>query len=158
MNAQVCTQFLVFYFLETRSIDEEKSIDTIQSPVGSVEDLSTDESITNTSKISKTKEPEQIEEYINTQGVRFMPLQQLAPYGALCVRELFRFLVSLCSPLDKQNNEVMTHLGLNLLQVALEIAADALSNFPSLLLLVKDDLCRNLILVKINITKLYKIT
>ncbi|KAL2742703.1 Golgi-specific brefeldin A-resistance guanine nucleotide exchange factor 1 isoform X1 [Vespula maculifrons] len=132
---------------ETRSIDEEKSIDTIQSPVGSVEDLSTDESITNTSKISKTKEPEQIEEYINTQGVRFMPLQQLAPYGALCVRELFRFLISLCSPLDKQNNEVMTHLGLNLLQVALEIAADALSNFPSLLLLVKDDLCRNLILL-----------
>lgn len=157
MNAQVCTQFLVFYFLETRSIDEEKSIDTIQSPVGSVEDLSTDENITNTSKILKTKEPEQIEEYINTQGVRFMPLQQLAPYGALCVRELFRFLVSLCSPLDKQNNEVMTHLGLNLLQVALEIAADALSNFPSLLLLVKDDLCRNLILVKINITKLCKI-
>ncbi|KAF7390728.1 hypothetical protein HZH66_009208 [Vespula vulgaris] len=132
---------------ETRSIDEEKCIDTIQSPVGSVEDLSTDESITNTSKISKTKEPEQIEEYINTQGVRFMPLQQLAPYGALCVRELFRFLISLCSPLDKQNNEVMTHLGLNLLQVALEIAADALSNFPSLLLLVKDDLCRNLILL-----------
>lgn len=158
MNAQVCTQFLVFYFLETRSIDEEKSIDTIQSPVGSVEDLSTDESITNTSKILKTKEPEQIEEYINTQGVRFMPLQQLAPYGALCVRELFRFLISLCSPLDKQNNEVMTHLGLNLLQVALEIAADALSNFPSLLLLVKDDLCRNLILVKIKITKLCKIT
>lgn len=77
-----------------------------------------------------------------------MPLQQLAPYGALCARELFRFLVSLCSPLDKQNNEVMTHLGLSLLQVALEIAADALSNFPSLLALVKDDLCRNLILVR----------
>lgn len=76
-----------------------------------------------------------------------MPHQQLAPYGALCVRELFRFLVSLCSPLDKQNNEVMTHLGLSLLQVALEIAADYLSNFPSLLVLVKDDLCRNLILV-----------
>ncbi|XP_015172335.1 PREDICTED: Golgi-specific brefeldin A-resistance guanine nucleotide exchange factor 1 [Polistes dominula] len=132
---------------ETRSIDEEKSIDTIQSPVGSVEDLSMDESSINTSKISKTKEPEQIEEYINTQGVRFMPLQQLAPYGALCIRELFRFLVSLCSPLDKQNNEVMTHLGLNLLQVALEIAADALSNFPSLLSLMKDDLCRNLILL-----------
>ncbi|XP_014484038.1 PREDICTED: Golgi-specific brefeldin A-resistance guanine nucleotide exchange factor 1 [Dinoponera quadriceps] len=124
--------------------DEDKSIDLTQSPVGSVEDLSIDET---TSKTCKTKEPEQIEEYVNTQGVRFMPLQQRAPYGALCVRELFRFLVSLCSPLDKQNNEIMTHLGLSLLQVALEIASDALSNFSSLLALVKDDLCRNLILL-----------
>ncbi|KAK2588991.1 hypothetical protein KPH14_001840 [Odynerus spinipes] len=132
---------------DTRSVDEDRSIDSIQSPIGSVEDLSTDESINNTSKISKIKESEQMEEYVNTQGVRFMPLQQLAPYGALCVRELFRFLVSLCSPLDKQNNEIMIHLGLNLLQVALEVAADALSNFQSLLSLAKDDLCRNLILL-----------
>lgn len=120
----------------------------IQSPTGSVEDLSIDESSNGGQKTPKIKESEHVEEYINAQGVRFMSLQQLAPYGALCVRELFRFLVSLCSPLDKQNNEVMTHLGLSLLQVALEIAADALSNFPSLLALVKDDLCRNLILVR----------
>lgn len=131
-----------------KSINDKKNIDSIKSLAGSVEDLiSVDENINNAYKTSKTKESEQIEEYINAQGVRFMPHQQLAPYGALCVRELFRFLVSLCSPLDKQNNEVMTHLGLNLLQVALEIAADHLSNFPSLLALVKDDLCRNLILV-----------
>jgi len=125
--------------------DEEKSIDLAQSPTGSVEDLSIDE---NVSRASKVKESEQIEEYVNSQGVRFIPLQQRAPYGALCVRELFRFLISLCSPFDKQNNEIMTHLGLSLLQVALEIAADALSNFSSLLALAKDDLCRNLILVR----------
>ncbi|KYM98687.1 Golgi-specific brefeldin A-resistance guanine nucleotide exchange factor 1 [Cyphomyrmex costatus] len=124
--------------------DEEKSIDLAQSPTGSVEDLSIDE---NLSRASKMKESEQIEEYVNSQGVRFIPLQQRAPYGALCVRELFRFLISLCSPLDKQNNEIITHLGLSLLQVALEIAADALSNFSSLLALAKDDLCRNLILL-----------
>ncbi|XP_025992136.2 Golgi-specific brefeldin A-resistance guanine nucleotide exchange factor 1 [Solenopsis invicta] len=124
--------------------DEEKSIDLAQSPTGSVEDLSIDENVT---KTSKAKESEQIEEYVNSQGVRFIPLQHRAPYGALCVRELFRFLISLCSPLDKQNNEIMTHLGLSLLQVALEIAADALSNFSSLLALAKDDLCRNLILL-----------
>ncbi|KAG5305975.1 GBF1 factor, partial [Pseudoatta argentina] len=124
--------------------DEEKSIDLVQSPTGSVEDLSIDE---NLSKASKMKDSEQIEEYVNSQGVRFIPLQQRAPYGALCVRELFRFLISLCSPLDKQNNEIITHLGLSLLQVALEIAADALSNFSSLLALAKDDLCRNLILL-----------
>ncbi|KAL6262377.1 hypothetical protein P5V15_007466 [Pogonomyrmex californicus] len=124
--------------------DEEKSIDLVQSPIDSVEDLSIDE---NVSKTSKVKESEQIEEYVNSQGVRFIPLQQRASYGALCVRELFRFLISLCSPLDKQNNEIMTHLGLSLLQVALEIVADALSNFSSLLALVKNDLCRNLILL-----------
>lgn len=129
-----------------RAGDEEKSIsDLAQSPTGSVEDLSIDE---NVSRASKVKESEQIEEYVNSQGVRFIPLQQRAPYGALCVRELFRFLISLCSPLDKQNNEIMTHLGLSLLQVALEMAADALSNFLSLLALAKDDLCRNLILVR----------
>lgn len=131
-----------------KSINDKKNTDSIKSLAGSVEDLmSVDENINNAYKTCKTKESEQIEEYINAQGVRFMPHQQLTPYGALCVRELFRFLVSLCSPLDKQNNEVMTHLGLNLLQVALEIAADYLSNFPSLLALVKDDLCRNLILL-----------
>ncbi|XP_076161643.1 sec7 domain-containing protein garz isoform X2 [Ptiloglossa arizonensis] len=132
---------------ENQSVGDEKSIDLITSPTGSVEDLSLDESSSSVHKTSNVKESEQVEEYVNSQGVRFMPLQQLAPYGALCARELFRFLVSLCSPLDKQNNEVMTHLGLSLLQVALEIAADALSNFPSLLALVKDDLCRNLILL-----------
>lgn len=110
-----------------------------------MEDLSIDESA---SKTSKAKEPEQMEEYVNTQGVRFMSLQQHAPYGALCIRELFRFLISLCNPHDKQNNEIMTHLGLSLLQVAFEIAADAIANFSSLLSLMKDDLCRNLILVR----------
>lgn len=136
--------FQFLYFSDNFAGDEEKSIDLAQSSTGSVEDLSIDE---NVSRASKVKESKQIEEYVNSQGVRFIPLHQRAPYGALCVRELFRFLVSLCSPLDKQNNEIMTHLGLSLLQVALEIAADALSNFLFLLALAKDDLCRNLILV-----------
>ena len=130
-----------------KSVDDEKNVELIKSPTGSVEDLLVDENSSSANKVSKAKESEQVEEYINAQGVRFMPHQQLAPYGALCVRELFRFLVSLCSPLDKQNSEVMTHLGLTLLQVVLETAADYLSNFQSLLVLVKDDLCRNLILL-----------
>lgn len=130
-------------------MEKEKSgEDGRKSSAGSIEDLSIDESTGDAYRLTKAKESEQLEEYVNAQGVRFMAQQQLAPYGALCVRELFRFLVSLCSPLDKQNNEVMTHLGLSLLQVALEIAGDHLSNFPSLLALVKDELCRNLILVR----------
>ncbi|XP_015585956.1 Golgi-specific brefeldin A-resistance guanine nucleotide exchange factor 1 [Cephus cinctus] len=131
------------------TVEDEKSIDLVQSAVGSVEDLSIDDNAsTNNTNITNVKtEIEQPEEYVNTQGVRFMPLQELAPYGSLCVRELFWYLISLCSPLDKQNTEIMTHLGLSLLQVALEVSVDALSNFSSLLSLLKDDLCRNLILL-----------
>ncbi|XP_044591772.1 Golgi-specific brefeldin A-resistance guanine nucleotide exchange factor 1 isoform X3 [Cotesia glomerata] len=127
--------------------NEEKSKETIpespelaQSPLGSVEDLSVDE------KLPKIVVDE-VQEYVNQQGVRFTPLQQLTPYGALCIRELFRFLVTLCNPSDKQNTETMTHVGLSLLQVALEISADALANFPSLLTVVKDELSRNLIVL-----------
>lgn len=133
------------------SSDNEKGVEIVQSPAGSVEDLSIDDNASIGSGNNKAPkmliDPDShLEEYVNTQGVRFTPLQQLSPYGALCVRELFRFLVSLCSPLDKQNTEIMMHLGLSLLQVALEIAADSLANFPSLLSLAKDELCRNLIL------------
>ncbi|XP_043480044.1 Golgi-specific brefeldin A-resistance guanine nucleotide exchange factor 1 [Leptopilina heterotoma] len=130
---------------------EEDKTDWVQSPAGSVEDLSSvDESSSgyDVSKIPKIRiEDEPLEEYVNTQGVRFMPHQQHTPYGSLCVRELFRFLASICNPLDKQNTEVMMHSGLSLLQVALEISADSLSNFTSLLALAKDDLSRNLILL-----------
>ncbi|XP_063243123.1 Golgi-specific brefeldin A-resistance guanine nucleotide exchange factor 1 isoform X2 [Bacillus rossius redtenbacheri] len=93
-------------------------------------------------------------EYVNPQGVRFvnqeLPVlesgpQPLVPYGVLCVRELLRFLVSLCNPLDKQNTEAMLHMGLTLLTVALEVGADSIANYASLMALVTDSLCRNVI-------------
>ncbi|XP_065333294.1 Golgi-specific brefeldin A-resistance guanine nucleotide exchange factor 1 isoform X2 [Cloeon dipterum] len=93
-----------------------------------------------------------LQDYVNEQGVIFMAQDigtevdsaPLIPYGIACVRELFRFLVSLCNPLDKQNTEVMIHTGLTLLTVACEIGADHISRYSSLLNLIKDDLCRNL--------------
>lgn len=88
------------------------------------------------------------QEYINPRGIRFMPQTQedlmLIPYGLACVRELLRFLISLCNPIDKQNTEVMIHLGLSLLQVVFEVGADNIGKYTSLLALVKDELCRNL--------------
>jgi len=90
-------------------------------------------------------------EFINPKGVRFTPQSQesggpvpLIPYGLPCVRELFRFLVSLTNPLDRHNTDVMIHMGLSLLVVALETAADHISSYNSLLYLVKDELSRNL--------------
>ncbi|KAI4455886.1 guanyl-nucleotide exchange factor [Holotrichia oblita] len=88
------------------------------------------------------------QEYVNPRGIRFTPQSQedlvLMPYGIASVRELFRFLISLCNPMDKQNTDVMIHLGLSLLTVALEVGADSIGKYSSLLSLVKDDLCRNL--------------
>lgn len=90
-------------------------------------------------------------DYINDRGIRFTPqLQQdvpISPYGLACVRELFRFLISLCNPLDKQNSDVMIHLGLTLLIVTFEVSADHIGKYATLLALVKDDLCRNLLSV-----------
>ncbi|XP_059156775.1 Golgi-specific brefeldin A-resistance guanine nucleotide exchange factor 1-like [Physella acuta] len=93
-------------------------------------------------------------EFINPKGVRFLQNQQqqmieagpvtLIPYGLPCVRELFRFLVSLTNPLDRHNTDVMIHMGLSLLIVGLETAADHISSYNSLLYLVKDELSRNL--------------
>lgn len=92
-------------------------------------------------------------EYINERGIRFTQVQQdlpISPYGLACVRELFRFLISLCNPRDKQNTDVMIHLGLTLLIVAFEVSADHIGRYATLLALVKDDLCRNLLSVSIT--------
>ncbi|KAH0624366.1 hypothetical protein JD844_031764 [Phrynosoma platyrhinos] len=86
-------------------------------------------------------------DYVNPRGVRFTQCSQkegaaLVPYGLPCIRELLRFLISLTNPHDRHNSEVMIHMGLQLLTVALELASVA--NFPSLLALVKEELCRYL--------------
>ncbi|XP_045774639.1 Golgi-specific brefeldin A-resistance guanine nucleotide exchange factor 1 isoform X2 [Maniola jurtina] len=93
-------------------------------------------------------EGEKLEEYVNHRGIRFTPQDetlQLQPYGLACVRELFRFLISLCNPLDAQNTSAMVHLGLSLVGTALEVGADQIAKYPSLLYLVQDPLCRNLL-------------
>lgn len=118
-----------------------------------MEDLSGDKSLENSVpwKPEKLKEP-QYEEYVNPQGVRFTSLQQHTPYGSLCIAEIFQFLISLCNPLEKQNTEIVIHLGLSLLQVVFEIAADTLSNFPFMLALMKDELSRYCIMVGTSIS------
>lgn len=41
----------------------------------------------------------------------------------------------------------MMHMGLSLLTVALEVGADSIGNYDTLLNLVKDDMCKNLFAV-----------
>ena len=66
------------------------------------------------------------------------------PYNLPCVRELFRFLISLTNRLDRHNTDTMTHMGMSLLTVALESGADHIASFNSVLALVKNDMCKNL--------------
>ncbi|EJW76355.1 hypothetical protein WUBG_12737 [Wuchereria bancrofti] len=73
------------------------------------------------------------------------------PYGIPCVRELLRFLIALTNPLDRANTESMILMGLNLLTVALEAGADHVRSFSLLMPLVKDELCRSLLQVLLNI-------
>lgn len=103
-----------------------------------------------TSPSTPCKQQPQQPTYVNPQGVRFTSGEDedleapLVPYGVECIRELFRFLISLCNPNDKQNSEKMLHIGLTLLTVALEVGADSIGQYQTLLVLVKDDLCRNI--------------
>ncbi|GFG39058.1 hypothetical protein Cfor_02589 [Coptotermes formosanus] len=134
---------------------EPKSVGTTENIGVSVEvrelsSLSSSVSVVEEEEVAALKQAEG-QDYINPRGVRFMSQeigqdgsQPLVPYGVACVRELFRFLISLCNPLDKQNTETMIHMGLTLLTVALEIGADSIGKYNSLLDLVRDELCRNL--------------
>lgn len=71
----------------------------------------------------------------------------LTPYGLPCIRELMRFLITLINPLDKQNSDSMIHMGLSLLTIGLEVGADSIGKYDTLLEMMKDDLCRNLFAV-----------
>jgi brefeldin A-resistance guanine nucleotide exchange factor 1 len=111
-------------------------------------------------KVVENNESEESQDYINQRGIRFTQQMQeevvLVPYGLACVRELFRFLISLCNPLDKQNTDVMIHLGLTLLTVAFEVGADSIGKYSHLLALIRDDLCRNLFSVGLLVFFFFK--
>ncbi|CAB0006397.1 unnamed protein product [Nesidiocoris tenuis] len=66
------------------------------------------------------------------------------PYGLVMVCELLRFSASLCNPLEKNSSDAMIHIGLALITVAFEVGADSIAKFPSLMAIVKNDVCRNL--------------
>ena len=149
---------------ETESSVEEKVKVTLTSPKGTETEL-------NKSSQNEVVDDEQKEasEFVNSQGVTFTPTAEmvdeagsLIPYGLPCVRELFRFLVSLINPHDgigtntsanttvggiTFQNDSMIHVALSLLATALETGAEHLDKYESLLDLVKDELTRNLVLL-----------
>jgi len=69
----------------------------------------------------------------------------LIPYGLPAVYELLRFLASLINLHEVANTEAQINIGLSLITTALEVGVHSLANFPSLLGLTQDTICRNLI-------------
>lgn len=135
-----------------------------QTPTTTRENEPKEEAVTTTAAPEEGDADEKDGEgdYVNSVGVRFtqqdsIDLETLSsnteslliPYGLPCIQELFKFLILLCNPLDKQNSDIMIHIGLNLLTVAFEVAAENIGKYDGLLLLVKDDLCRNLFAVSV---------
>lgn len=125
---------------ETDQLTKDEPAAVVPLPESEVEPI---ENVEQTDEEAVPETPK--DEYVNSVGVRFTSdVESNVPYGIPCIRELFRFLISLCNPLDSQNNDNVIHIALNLLTVVFEVASDNIGNFYSLTTLVKDELCRNL--------------
>ncbi|XP_075072735.1 Golgi-specific brefeldin A-resistance guanine nucleotide exchange factor 1 isoform X5 [Mixophyes fleayi] len=137
------------YLSEQHNQDDHKNEELFGRKTQSASVESIPEVLEDNSSIAEHSDSASVHDmdYVNPRGVRFTQSSQkegavLVPYGLPCIRELFRFLISLTNPHDRHNSEVMIHMGLQLITVALESAP--IANYVSLLGLVKDELCRHL--------------
>lgn len=64
------------------------------------------------------------------------------PYSLPSIRELFRVLVDLLDPHDRQHTDTMRVMAMRILDVALEVAGPSITKHPSLSNLARDHLCR----------------
>ncbi|KAH0559258.1 hypothetical protein GP486_004230 [Trichoglossum hirsutum] len=69
---------------------------------------------------------------------------EVKPYSLPSIRELFRVLVELLDPHNRQHTDAMRVIALRILDVALEVAGPSIPKHPSLANLAMDDLCRYL--------------
>jgi brefeldin A-resistance guanine nucleotide exchange factor 1 len=68
----------------------------------------------------------------------------IKPYSLPSIRELFRVLVDLLQPHNRQHGDALRVMALRIIDVALEVAGPSIAKHPSLATLAKDDLCRYL--------------
>lgn len=69
---------------------------------------------------------------------------RIRPYSLPSIRELFRVLVDLLDPHEKQHNDTMRVMALRIVDVAFEVSGPSIASHPSLATLAKDNLCRHL--------------
>ncbi|KAI0021541.1 Sec7-domain-containing protein [Xylariomycetidae sp. FL0641] len=70
--------------------------------------------------------------------------QEIKPYSLPSMKELFRVLVDLLDPHDKQQGDTMRVMALRIIHVALEVAGPSIARHPALAVVAKDRLCRHL--------------
>ncbi|KAJ5945829.1 hypothetical protein N7454_002668 [Penicillium verhagenii] len=68
--------------------------------------------------------------------------EDIQPYSLPSIRELFRVLIDLLDPHNRQHTDTMRVMALRIIDVALEVAGPSIARHPSLAALAKDDLCR----------------
>lgn len=81
---------------------------------------------------------------LTIQPVETEKTAEITPYSLPSIRELFRVLVDLLDPHEKQHTDTMRVMALRIVDVALEVAGPSIANHPSLASLAKDTLCRHL--------------
>ncbi|KAI3323562.1 Sec7-domain-containing protein [Xylariaceae sp. AK1471] len=69
---------------------------------------------------------------------------EIKPYSLPSMKELFRVLVDLLDPHDKQQGDTMRVMALRLIHVALEVAGPSIARHPALAVVAEDRLCRHL--------------
>ncbi|KAJ5159991.1 uncharacterized protein N7482_006995 [Penicillium canariense] len=69
---------------------------------------------------------------------------EVQPYSLPSIRELFRVLIDLLDPHNRQHTDTMRVMALRIIDVALEVAGPSIARHPSLAALAEDDLCRYL--------------
>ncbi|RYP89262.1 hypothetical protein DL770_004481 [Monosporascus sp. CRB-9-2] len=69
---------------------------------------------------------------------------EIRPYSLPSIKELFRVLVDLLDPHDKQQGDTMRVMALRIIHVALEVAGPSIARHLSLAVVAEDRLCRHL--------------
>ncbi|KAI0154872.1 Sec7-domain-containing protein [Xylariaceae sp. FL1272] len=69
---------------------------------------------------------------------------EIKPYSLPSIKELFRALVDLLDPHDKQVGDTMRVMALRIIHVALEVAGPSIGRHPALAAVAEDRLCRHL--------------
>lgn len=100
--------------------------------IGKAGDLGSNHANTSTSDLTQSSEQNGDETAI------------IRPYSLPSIRELFRVLVDLLQPHNRQHGDALRVMALRIIDVALEVAGPSIAKHPSLATLAKDDLCRYL--------------
>ncbi|KAI1336047.1 Sec7-domain-containing protein [Xylariaceae sp. FL0016] len=69
---------------------------------------------------------------------------EIKPYSLPSMKELFKVLVDLLDPHDKQHGDTMRVMALRIIHVALEVAGPSIARHPALAVVAEDRLCRHL--------------